>query len=112
MSLKNDVLTMLQLKNGEYISGQELAEIRLYRKYTVTAEYPDSGKVQYEILQGGHELYNIVYTHQVEFTVLAEIDNADAFEKKMTEIFRGKQMFEPLGEVYGVWKEGTLRLIE
>ncbi|MDE5671208.1 MAG: biotin--[acetyl-CoA-carboxylase] ligase [Eubacterium sp.] len=26
MSLKNDVLTMLQLKNGEYISGQELAE--------------------------------------------------------------------------------------
>lgn len=26
MSLKHDVLTMLQLKNGEYISGQELAE--------------------------------------------------------------------------------------
>ena len=26
MSLKNDILTMLQLKNGEYISGQELAE--------------------------------------------------------------------------------------
>lgn len=26
MSLKNDILTILQLKNGEYISGQELAE--------------------------------------------------------------------------------------
>lgn len=26
MSLKNDILTALQLKNGEYISGQELAE--------------------------------------------------------------------------------------
>ena len=25
MSLKNDVLTMLQLKNGEYISGQAKA---------------------------------------------------------------------------------------
>lgn len=97
-------------KEGLLAAG--IVEIRLYRKYTVTAEYPDSGKVQYEILQGGHELLDTVYTQQVEFTVLAEIDNAEAFEKKMTEIFRGKQAFVPLGEQYGVWQDGTLRLME
>ena len=95
-------------KEGLLSAG--IVEMVLYRKYVVTAEYTDSGKVQYEILQGGHELYDTVYTHQVEFTVLVEVDQTEAFEKKMTEIFRGQQAFAALEELYGVWQEGVLRL--
>ena len=82
----------------------------LYRKYSVLAAYSDSGKVQYEILQDGHELFDTIYTEQVEFIVLVETDAADSFEKKMTEIFRGAQPFTLLEEVYGVWQEGELSL--
>lgn len=96
-------------KEGLLAAG--IAEMVLYRKYAVTAEYTDSGKVQYEILQGGHELFDTVYTHQVEFTVLVEVDAAEQFEKKMTEIFRGKQSFVLLSEEYGVWKDGSLQLM-
>ena len=70
----------------------------------------DSGKVQYEILQDGHELFDTIYMEQVEFIVLVETDAADSFEKKMTEIFRGAQPFTLLEEVYGVWQEGELSL--
>ena len=89
-------------KEGLLASG--IAELVLYRKYS------DSGKVQYEILQDGHELFDTIYTEQVEFIVLVETDAADSFEKKMTEIFRGAQPFTLLEEVYGVWQEGELSL--
>ena len=82
----------------------------MYRKYSVLAAYPDSGKVQYEILQDGHELFDTIYTEQVEFIVLVETDAADSFEKKMTEIFCGAQPFTLLEEIYGVWQEGELSL--
>lgn len=96
-------------KEGLLAAG--IVEMVLYRKYTVTTEYTDSGKVQYEILQGGHELYDTKYTHQVEFTVLVVSEQTEAFEKKMTEIFRGRQAFVPLEEIYGFRKEGVLHLV-
>lgn len=95
-------------KEGLLAAG--IVELVLYRKYSVLAAYPDSGKVQYEILQDGHELFDTIYTEQVEFIVLVETDAADSFEKKMTEIFRGAQPFTLLEEVYGVWQEGKLSL--
>ena len=95
-------------KEGLLAAG--IAELVLYRKYSVLAAYPDSGKVQYEILQDGHELFDTIYTEQVEFIVLVETDAADSFEKKMTEIFCGAQPFTLLEEVYGVWQEGELSL--
>ena len=95
-------------KEGLLAAG--IAELVLYRKYSVLAAYPDSGKVQYEILQDGHELFDTIYTEQVEFIVLVETDAADSFEKKMTEIFRGAHPFTLLEEVYGVWQEGKLSL--
>ena len=94
----------------EGLPAAGIAELVLYRKYSVLAAYPDSGKVQYEILQDGHELFDTIYTEQVEFIVLVETDAADSFEKKMTEIFRGAQPFTLLEEVYGVWQEGKLSL--
>ena len=95
-------------KEGLFAAG--IAELVLYRKYSVLAAYPDSGKVQYEILQDGHELFDTIYTEQVEFIVLVETDAADSFEKKMTEIFRGAQSFTRVEEVYGVLQEGKRSL--
>jgi uncharacterized YigZ family protein len=97
-------------KEGLLAAG--IAELVLYRRYSVTADYTDSGKVQYEILQDGHELFDTLYTDKVEFIVLVEIDNAEMFEKKMTEIFRGQQPFTLLEELYGVWQDGKLSLLE
>ena len=94
-------------KEGLLAAG--IAELVLYRRYSVVA---DSGKVQYEILQDGHELFDTLYTDKVEYIVLVEIDNAEAFEKKMTEIFRGQQPFTLLEELYGVWQDGKLSLLE
>ena len=97
-------------KEGLLAAG--IAELVLYRRYSVMADYTDSGKVQYEILQDGHELFDTIYTDKVEFIVLVEIDNAEMFEKKMTEIFRGQQPFTLLEELYGVWQDGKLSLME
>lgn len=97
-------------KEGLLAAG--IAELVLYRKYAVTAAYTDSGKVQYEILQDGHELFDTIYTDKVEYIVLVETEKGEAFEKKMTEIFRGEQPFVLLEEVYGVWQGGTLSLQE
>lgn len=97
-------------KEGILAAG--IAELVLYRRYSVMTDYTDSGKVQYEILQDGHELFDTVYTDKVEYIVLVEIDNAEAFEKKMTEIFRGQQPFTLLEELYGVWQDGKLSLLE
>ncbi|MBR3910555.1 MAG: DUF1949 domain-containing protein, partial [Anaerotignum sp.] len=97
-------------KEGILAAG--IAELVLYRRYSVVADYTDSGKVQYEILQDGHELFDTIYTDKVEYIVLVEIDNAEMFEKKMTEIFRGQQPFTMLEELYGVWQDGKLSLLE
>lgn len=97
-------------KEGLLAAG--IAELVLYRKYSVLADYTDSGKVQYEILRDGHELFDTIYTDKVEYIVLVETDEAEAFEKKMTEIFRGQQPFVLLEEIYGVWQDGVLSLQE
>jgi len=89
-----------------------IAEMVLYRKYLVTVDYVDSGKVQYEILQGGHELADTVYTEKVEFTVLVERARAEAFEKTMLDVLHGATAYALLAEVYGIWSEGKLTLQE
>ncbi|MBM6829192.1 YigZ family protein [Anaerotignum lactatifermentans] len=97
-------------KEGLLAAG--IAELVLYRRYHVTVDYTDSGKVQYEILQDGHVLYDTVYTDKVEFVVLAESEAGDAFEKKMLDIMKGREVYEMTDEVFGVWQEGQLRLME
>ena len=44
-------------KEGLFSAG--ICNVVLYRKFCVTISYTDSGKVQYEILQNGYELYDI-----------------------------------------------------
>lgn len=89
-----------------------IAEWIRYCQYEVAVEYTDSGKVQYEILQDGHVLYDTQYTDQVRYQVLVEWEQAELFEKKMLDILKGKQVVKKMDEVYGVWQNDTLRLMK
>ncbi len=97
-------------KEGVLAAG--IAELVLYAKYEVVTEYTESGKVQYEILQEGHVLFDTQYSDKVVYIVLVKSEEAEVFEKKMTDIFRGSTPFEKQGELYGVWQEGELSLLE
>lgn len=97
-------------KEGVLAAG--IAELVLYAKYEVVTEYTESGKVQYEILQEGHVLFDTQYSDKVVYIVLVKSQEAEVFEKKMTDIFRGSTPFEKQGELYGVWQEGELSLLE
>ena len=97
-------------KEGLLATG--IAELVRYRKYSVLSDYTDSGKVQYEILNDGYEMIDTIYTDKVEYIVLVEIEQVPAFENKMIEIFRGKETFAVLDDVYGVWKNGELSVLE
>ncbi len=97
-------------KEGLLAAG--IAELVLYCRYHVTVPYTESGKVQYEILQAGHVLHDIVYTDQVQFVVLVEADVAEQFEKQMTDVLKGKQATEKTDALFGVWQSGSLSLLE
>ena len=97
-------------KEGLLAAG--IAELVQYSRYFVTVDYTDSGKVQYEILQDGHVLHDTQYTDQVQFCVLVESEQSEAFEKKMLDIMKGKQVAEKMDEVFGVWQNETLQLME
>ncbi|WP_352399275.1 YigZ family protein [Anaerotignum sp.] len=97
-------------KEGVLAAG--IAELILYAKYEVVSEYTESGKVQYEIIQDGHILFDTQYLDKVIYTVLVKSQEAKGFEKKITDIFRGSTPFGKQGEVYGVWQEEKLSLME
>ncbi len=97
-------------KEGLLAAG--IAELILYARYEVTTEYTESGKVQYEILQEGHILFDTQYSEKVVYVVFVKIEELQTFEKKMTDIFRGNTPFVKQGEHYGVWEAGELSLLE
>lgn len=97
-------------KEGLLAAG--IAELVLYSRYHVSVDYTDSGKVQYEILQDGHVLFDTIYTDKVEFVVLVESDAAEAFEKKILDIMKGKEVFQKQDDLFGVWQDGQLKLME
>ena len=96
----------------EGILSAGIAEMVLYRKFSIVTDYPTSGKIQYEILQDGHIIHDTVYTENVEFIVLTEADFADGFNSKMIDVSNGKAQINMLNELYGVWLDGNLDLYE
>ncbi len=96
-------------KEGLLAAG--IVTLILYAKYQITTEYADSGKVQYEILQGGHILYDTQYADKVTYTVFVKSDEAEGFEKKMVDIFRGSSPFEKQGKQYGAWQGEKFSLV-
>lgn len=51
-----------------------------------TVDYTLSGKVQYEVLNGGHILSDTIYTDKVEFIVLSEVDLAEKLRENVVNI--------------------------
>jgi len=96
-------------KEGLMTAG--IVNIISYAKIYVVTEYGDAGKVQYEALQGKHIIYETNYTDKVQFIILTEVAEKDAFCKMMTEVTKGQGILEVLEEVYGVWIDGQLRIM-
>ncbi len=96
----------------EGILSAGIAEMILYRKFSIVTDYPTSGKIQYEVLQYGHIIHDTIYTENVEFIVLVEIDYAENFYNKMIDISNGKAEITSINDIYGVWLNGNLELKE
>lgn len=55
-----------------------------------TVDYTLSGKVQYEVLNGGHILEDTVYTDKVEFIVLSELNTAEKLKENVINLTGNK----------------------
>ncbi len=75
-------------KDGLIASG--VVEMVLFRQVNIKVDYTLSGKVQYEIMQQGCRLKDTVYTADVEFMALVEVEKCDSLVKKMTDVTGGK----------------------
>lgn len=71
-------------KEGLMAAGliERIPHIR--QKFTV--DYTLSGKVQYEVLNGGHILEDTVYTDKVEFISLSEVEKADKLRENIVNL--------------------------
>ncbi len=97
-------------KNGLMDAG--IAEMILYHRYSVKTDYTMSGKIQYELLQGGHIIEDTLYTDMVEYRVLVEYPLEDAFMSAVTEASGAKANIVKNGEQYGAWTDGVLSMVE
>ena len=84
----------------EAVTAAIVIEKILHTKFSVTCPYNLSGKLQYEILQGGHVLLDAVYTDNVEFTVLTEDINSDSFTKSIINASSNQAKAKPLQQLY------------
>ena len=89
-----------------------ILEVILYKKFYVTVSYTDSGKVQYEILQNGYELYDTLYTENVTYVVLVKFVQGDTFLKKMIEITGNRAEIKEDESFYGTWVNNKLEIID
>lgn len=82
----------------------------LYKKLSIKVDYTMVGKIQYETLQEGHIIHDTLYTDQVEFIVLVEVDQYPRYEKVISNATSGQGQLEELEEVYGAYVGDELLL--
>jgi len=105
-------------KEGLLSAG--ICNVVLYKKFCVTISYTDSGKVQYEILQNGYELYDTIYTENVSYIVLVKFEHGDAakhinlilFLKKMIDVTANRAVITEEPSFYGTWIDNKMEIIE
>ena len=97
-------------KEGLISAG--IYNVVLYKKFCVTISYTDSGKVQYEILQNGYELYDTIYTENVSYIVLVKFEQGDTFLKKMIDVTANRADVVEETSFYGTWINDKLEIIE
>lgn len=96
-------------KQGLITSG--ICEVILYKKFCVTVSYTNSGKVQYEILQNGYELYDTLYTENVTYIVLVKWKQCDSFLKKIIDITKNNVGIKEEEAFYATWINDKLEII-
>ena len=84
---------------------QALADCRIVtmrrgNRYTVTADYGLTGKLQYLFAASRMKVEETVYTEQVRFCILAPEETEGKLEKELTDITGGKARVELMGEAW------------
>ncbi len=77
-----------------------VATMCLGKRIKIHTDYNTIGKVLYELTQRNLEQEESEYTDVIVLTVIVAIEDADGFEKKITEISAGKTIVEVVEEVY------------
>ena len=95
----------------EAVLAAGIAEINTFERFSVKCSYNLSGKVQYEILQGGYILEDTVFTDMVEYTVLTEYDMKDAFVSKITDVTSAQAEINDLETIKGAFVDGKLEIV-
>ena len=80
-----------------------IAKVKHYKECSVTTDYTTSGKIQYEITKGEFILKDTVYTDKVEFIVLLDRSNFDAFSDIVSNVSMGQSEVIEIREIYGAW---------
>lgn len=87
-------------------------EKKLYSRFHVITDYSWLGKVQYEILQGGHVIEDTIYTDKIKLIVLVEEENKESFSKRIIEKTNAQAEVSEVSMVYGAWNDGILKVEE
>lgn len=74
------------LSSREGIKSAGLIERIPHIRQHFIVDYTLSGKVQYEILNGGHILEDTIYTDKVEFIALSQVEMADKLVENIVNI--------------------------
>jgi uncharacterized YigZ family protein len=96
----------------EAVLDAGIAEINTFERFSVKCSYSLSGKVQYEILQGGYMLEDTIFTENVEYIVLTEFDKKDIFQSRITDITGAKAEICDVETVRGAFVDGKLEICE
>jgi len=96
----------------EAVLDAGIAEINTFERFSVKCSYSLSGKVQYEILQGGYMLEDTIFTENVEYIVLTEFDKKEMFQSRITDITGAKAEIDDIETVRGAFVDGKLEICE
>ena len=80
-----------------------IAKVKHYKECSVTTDYTTAGKIQYEINKGEYILKDTVYTDKVEFIVLLDRSNIEAFSEIVSNVSMGQSEVIEIREIYGAW---------
>lgn len=96
----------------EGLNAAGVRELILYKRFSVECDYHMSGKIQYEILNGGSIIEDTVYTEGVEYIILVESENEGIFVKSIAEASQGRCEAVLLEELYAYDCDGEIKVAE
>ena len=89
----------------EGLAACETGMMRPGTELLITTDYTDVGKILYCMGQRGLEALESIYGENVTLRVLLPREDAERFQKELTEVTAGRVRFEKLGEYDFIQKE-------